>query len=89
MAENKVATFELDTDDLEGMRKLMDNLGPDPESVVYSSVNEDGETIHISIFTDRIVTRVFQGNGWIRRNIYHYDGTVEELFVSRWKGVDH
>lgn len=47
--------------------------------------NSDGEQIHISIHEDAIIALTFQKNHWIRRNIYHRDGTVEELFDGKWE----
>ena len=76
--------IKLDTDDLEGMIALMDELGSEPDTI-YSGVNERGETLHISIFPDKISVLVFQGNGWLRRSVYHHDGTSEEIYEGRWE----
>ena len=82
--ENQEMNFKLDTDDLNGMIALMDELGTDTDDVVYPDVNQVGDTIHISIFPNKISIRVFQENGWIRRSVYHRDGTSEEIYEGRW-----
>lgn len=46
--------------------------------------NTDGEMVMVSIFADKIVQTTLQSNRWIRKNIYHRDGTVEELFEGKW-----
>lgn len=66
---------------LEDMIALMDAYGD--STTMYPGVNENGETVHISIFKDKIVVLTFQKNGWHRKNIYHRDGTREELFEGR------
>lgn len=64
------------------MNVLMDIYGD--SDTMYPGVNENGETIHISIFKDYIVVMTFQENGWLRKNIYHRDGTREELFEGKY-----
>lgn len=32
---------------------------------------------------DCIMTRTFQNNGWIRRNVFWKDGVVEEIFEGK------
>ena len=76
--------IELDTGDLGSMVALMDELGSETDTF-YSGVNERGETLHISIFPDKISVLVFQGNGWLRRSVYHHDGTSEEIYEGRWE----
>ena len=51
-------------------------LTPDP----LCGVDEDGEDVIVSIDDDCACVKTLQGNGWIRTNIYHRDGTVEELY---------
>ena len=46
--------------------------------------NDDGEMVTVHIFKDHILTETFQSNRWIRKNYYHRDGTVEELFEGKW-----
>ena len=45
-----------------------------------SGTNQDGEQQLISIFSDKIILKTFQSNGWTRINIYHDDYTCEETF---------
>ena len=76
--------IKFDTDDRESMIALMDELGSENDTF-YSGANESGETLHISIFPDKINVLVFQGNGWLRRSVYHRDGTSEEIYEGRWE----
>ena len=50
---------------------------------MYPGMNENGETVWISIFKDMIVVLTSQSNGWNRKNIYYRDGSREELFEGR------
>ena len=68
----------LDSTDWEGMFKLMDEHGD--SKTMFPGTSENGEMVIISIFKDKIVTDTYQKNGWIRKNIYHRDFTVEELY---------
>lgn len=43
-------------------------------------VNDDGENVIVTVFEDRIEFVTCQKNGWCRINIYHRDGTYEELY---------
>lgn len=66
---------------LEDMIALMDAYGD--SDTMYPGVNENGETIWISIFKDKIVVMTSQKNGWQRKNIYYRDGSSEELFEDK------
>lgn len=44
--------------------------------------NSEGESQFISIYQDKIYVDTCQSNGWVRKNIYHRDGTVEEMYES-------
>ena len=69
--------------DLEGMRKIMDEHGDD--ETMYPGTNENGEDVFISIFPERIVVSTMQSNGWNRINTYYRDGSVDETFDGKWK----
>ena len=43
-------------------------------------VNEEYENVMLSIDKESACVRTLQKNGWIRINIYHKDGTYEELY---------
>ncbi len=77
-------TILIDFTDFDALRNLMDTHGETLDSMI-SAVNEEGEDQTISINPDNIVLDTCQNNGWVRRNIYWYDGDVEELFDGRWK----
>ena len=64
--------------DLDHLCELMDEYGD--SEFPFSGENENGETILISIFPDKIVLETFQDNGWTRINHYHRDGMIEELY---------
>ena len=72
----------VDLSDLEGSRKLMDELGD--SKTPFVGRNDCGETTHTSISHESIVIETYQDNGWIRQNWLHYDGTREEIFDGRW-----
>lgn len=45
-----------------------------------------GEDIIIEVLSDRIITEVYQENGWVRKNFYYPEEcTTEELFQGKWK----
>jgi hypothetical protein len=46
----------------------------------YCGVNEDKENVVVSIDDECATIVTFQKNGFIRTNIYHKDGTNEELY---------
>lgn len=75
--------FSFNPSDVSGMRKLMDEFGNG--QYPFSGKNENGEETTCYVYTDRIVLYTNQNNGWRRENIYHRDGTVEELFTEKWK----
>ncbi len=70
--------IHFDPSDFNGILKLMDEYGD--RKTMYPGTNENGEAVYISIFPDRIVVDTHQINDWTRRNIYHRDGTREELY---------
>lgn len=69
--------------DHKGMIRLMDDYGD--SNTMYPGTNEDGESVNISIYHDRIVVVTMQDNGWNRVNTYWRDGTREETFDGKWK----
>ena len=42
--------------------------------------NENDECVMVSIDDDTATLRTIQENGWNRINVYHKDGTEEELY---------
>lgn len=46
----------------------------------FCGKNADDENVVISVFPDKIIVETFQSNGWVRENVYHTDGTAEELY---------
>lgn len=78
MSEKQI---EFNPHDLQSMITLMDAHGD--SDTMLPGVNENGETVHISIFRDKIVVVTFQNNGWERKNVYYRDGSSEELFEGR------
>lgn len=45
-----------------------------------TAVNEDGENVIINCVDNCYRVTTLQKNGWCRTNIYHPDGTIEELY---------
>lgn len=83
MSERAENLFCVDPSDFDGMLEIMDAYG-DTE-MPFSGVNDEGEDVSISVFSDRIVVETYQSNGWVRENIFWRDGTREELFDGKWK----
>lgn len=73
----------IDPTDWDSLIALMDEYGDSFSS--YYGTNEEGETNRISINPDCIVVETYQSNGWVRRNYYHRDYTIEEIFDGKWK----
>lgn len=42
--------------------------------------NENNEKVMVTITKNRAWIRTFQKNGFVRTNVYHKDGTTEELY---------
>lgn len=72
----------LDPANQAGLVRIMDEHADDEG--IHVGVNENGETVHMSVFHDRIAVVTFQANGWTRKNVYWRDGTREELFEGKW-----
>ena len=75
--------IRFDPNDLEGMVALMDTYGD--STTMYPGTNDNGETVHISIYNERIVVSTMQDNGWSRINTYWRDSTREETFDGKWR----
>ena len=76
-------TIRIDFSDLKAMREVMDKYHT-TETMLFGKT-EEGEMTTTSIYKDKIVHVTYQNNHWIRKNIYHRDGTVEELFEGKWE----
>ena len=53
----------------------------------FTSINDDKENLVIEIGTDFISIITYQINGWIRENVYSYDGKSwieEEIYNGKW-----
>ncbi len=76
--EHLIKEIHFDPNDLKGKITLMDTYGD--STTMYPGTNENGETVHISIYHERIVVSTMQDNGWNRINTYWRDGTRKEIF---------
>ena len=76
-------TIRFDPQDHEGLCRLMDRASE--FRGLMRGINDDGETIHIMIYADKVTVDTFQENGWIRRNTYWRDWSQEETFEGKWK----
>ena len=70
--------IEIDPENLDGLRDLMDKYGDSTQ--MYFGESSEGEAVTISINPDHIVKETLQNNGWTRVNTYWYDGTQEETY---------
>lgn len=75
--------IEIDFNNLEAMLEVMDKYHTTKTMLFGES--SDGEMTTTSIFKDRIVHTTYQNNHWIRVNVLHRDGTIEELFDGKWE----
>lgn len=76
-------TIRIDFQDLPAMRKVMDEYHT-TETMLFGKTENDELTL-TSIFKDRIVLTTYQNNHWIRVNVLHRDGTIEELYEGKWE----
>lgn len=76
-------TIEFKWNDIDNLREIMDEYG-DIDYMVFGE-NQDGEDQTISIGQENIIVNTFQTNGCVRRNVFWYDGTVEEMYPKKWK----
>ena len=74
--------IQFDSSDRSGMVRLMNNHEMYGEIILC--INQNGESMHLSIQENRIDAHVFQHNHWIRHMVYHRDGTVEEMYEGKW-----
>ena len=74
--------LQFDPHDHKAMVAIMDNYAQ--YRTMGIGKNEDGEMTTSSVYQDKIIIDTYQNNGWVRRNIYHRDGTREELFDGKW-----
>ena len=77
-----ITGIEIDFSDHDSLCKLMDKHREMKPMLLGK--NEDGEMVSVYIFENVIGVQTFQNNHWIRKNYYHRDGTVEELFEGKW-----
>lgn len=77
-------SIEFDPNNWSSMINLMNEYGS--TDYCFSGENIEGESIRISILTDKIITCTYQSNGWIRKNVYHReDLIIETLFDGKWR----
>lgn len=67
--------------------QVMNTYGSDKQGEVLDifGLSSNRESMVISIYSDKIITKTYQRNGWIRQNTYHRDGQIEELFSEKWE----
>ena len=80
--QENMKSIEFDSTDRDGLVKLMNNH--ELHGHIILCINQNGESMHLSIQEDRIDAHVFQNNHRIRHMVYHRDGTVEEMYEGKW-----
>lgn len=75
--------LEINFSNLSSMCSLMEKYGD--SEFPFSGENEEGEMVEISIFPDRIVSKIYQSNGWVRLDTLWEDGTIEQTFDGKWE----
>lgn len=74
--------IEFDPTTLVGLQKIMDDYS---NCGNFYGSNKNGENVTVAVCTNEIVQTTYQYNGWIHKNIFHRDGTREEMFEGKWK----
>ena len=54
------------------LKSLMKSYGKSESAFI--GTNENGETVSISIYPDKIILETYQNNGWSRKNYYDENG---------------
>lgn len=75
--------IRIDFSDRKAMYELMDEYH-DIDTMLFGE-SDEGEMTTTSIFKDKIVHVTYQNNGWVRVNVLHRDGELEELFDGKWE----
>lgn len=71
-------------DTQEGRKRLVE-LYADSQTM-FTGIDADGETVHLSITHNGMTLRTQQENGWVRVNYYDADGCATgESFDGKWK----
>lgn len=70
----------IDFSNFESLVELMKKANDFP-NLIFGE-NDKGEFITTSISHDKIVTETLQNNDRTRKNIYHIDGTTEEIYID-------
>lgn len=69
--------------EIEVRRRLMKEYGN--STTDFIGENEDGETVAMAIYTDKIIVTTYQNNHWIRKDYYDKDGYYEaEMYEGKW-----
>ena len=52
---------------------------------IYAGTNADGETVLLSVTSDKMELTTLQSNGWVRVNFYDAEGLpCGETFDGKW-----
>lgn len=78
-----IDNITIDFSNLDSICEAMDKYHATKASLLGK--NDAGEMVLTSIYEDQIVLMTYQDNHWIRKNVYHRDGTVEEMFDGKWE----
>lgn len=70
--------MEIDYSNYEQLVDLMNHADDYPYMLVGE--NQNGEFTTTSITPNLVILETLQDNGWVRKNIFHRDGMVEETF---------
>ena len=68
-------------DNIENRRLLMQEFGNSDE--MYHGVNENNESVTLSINPDSLIVNIYQDNGWIRVHEYDEDGYVVSEYYEK------
>ena len=67
-----------------GRKKLIDRCAN--SQAMFCGINDEGETVYLSISEQGMVLKTEQGNGWVRVNYYDAEGAATgESYDGRWR----
>lgn len=85
----KVPQIVVNPRDRKGMNALMEDAKafPDKYNTMLIGENEQKERVFISVNPESICVETLQNNGWVRKNIYHYNHQYddEEIYDGKWE----
>lgn len=69
--------------EVEIRKQIMSEYGD--SDTAFLGTNDNGETVMMSVFKDKIIVETHQNNGWVRKDYYDENGYYEaEMYEGKW-----